>query len=240
MEENIEADMKEMLTNNMQSLKELFRETPSMEHLLQIVATYHGMEQTQRGIGFAEAFIMQMDDEKDRLLQSSMVLEMVEENEEALSYLEEAEDKFPDDAQVKNHRGMLLNKLSEFEKALTIYDGLLEISPKSLESLSGKLIALTGLGRHGDVLKLYKTSIAITPSNPQDWHFKGVIDGILKDYFEAEKGNSITEGQVDKLSKSFNSIDHIIDGLGPEVRNFYMMGSFAGKEIYHEILENKD
>lgn len=240
MEENTEADMKEMLANNMQSLKELFRETPSMEHLLQIVATYHGIGQTQRGIGFAEAFIMQIDDEKDRLLQISMVLEMVDENEEALSYLDEAEDKFPDDAQVKNHRGMLLNKLTEFEQALSIYDGLLESSPKSLESLSGKLIALTGLGRHGDVLKLYKSSIPITPSNPQDWHFKGVIDGILKDYFEAEKGASITEGQADKLSRSFNSIEHIIDGLEPELRNFYMIGCFAGKEIYHEILENKD
>ncbi|WP_319508642.1 hypothetical protein [uncultured Methanolobus sp.] len=239
MEEKAEAGMKDMLAENMQSLKELFRETPSMEHLLQIVATYHGMEQTERGIGFAEAFIMQIEDEKDRLLQASMVLEMVDRNEEALTYLDDAEDKFPDDIQVKNHRGMLLNKLSEFEKALSIYDGLLENSPKSLESLSGKLIALTGLGRHGDVLKLYKTSIAITPSTVQDWHFKGVIDGILKDYFKAEKGTSITDGQADKLSQSFNSIDHIIDGLGPEVRNFYMMGNFAGKEIYHEILENK-
>jgi hypothetical protein len=239
MEEKAEAGMKDMLAENMQSLKELFRETPSMEHLLQIVATYHGMEQTERGIGFAEAFIMQIEDEKDRLLQVSMVLEMVDRNEEALIYLDDAEDKFPDDIQVKNHRGMLLNKLSEFENALSIYDGLLENSPKSLESLSGKLIALTGLGRHGDVLKLYKTSIAITPSTVQDWHFKGVIDGILKDYFEAEKGTSITDGQADKLSQSFNSIDHIIDGLGPEVRNFYMMGNFAGKEIYHEILENK-
>jgi len=239
MEEKAEAGMKDMLAENMQSLKELFRETPSMEHLLQIVATYHGMEQTERGIGFAEAFIMQIEDEKDRLLQASMVLEMVDWNEEALTYLDDAEDKFPDDVQVKNHRGMLLNKLSEFEKALSIYDSLLENSPKSLESLSGKLVALTGLGRHGDVLKLYKTSIAITPSTVQDWHFKGVIDGILKDYFEAEKGTSITDGQADKLSQSFNSIDHIIDGLGPEVRNFYMMGNFAGKEIYHEILENK-
>ncbi|WP_340819315.1 hypothetical protein [Methanolobus sp. WCC4] len=240
MEERTEPDMKDALAENLRNLKESFRETPSMEYLLQIVATYHGREQTERGIGFAEAFLMQIEDEKERLLQTSMVFEMVELNEEALSYLSEAGDKFPEDVQVKNHHGMLLNKLKEFENALSIYDGLLESTPESLESLSGKLIALTGLGRHGDILKLYKTSIAITPSSVQDWHFKGVIDGILKDYFENEKGASVTEGQVDKLSKSFDSIEHIIDGLGPEVRNFYMMGNFAGKEIYHEIIEKSE
>jgi tetratricopeptide (TPR) repeat protein len=208
-----------------------------MEFLLQIVATYHGLEMTERGIGFAEAILMQIEDEKDRLIQTSMIFEMVDLNEEALSYLTEAMEKYPDDAQVKNHRGMLLNKSSKFEDALSIYEGLLETTPESLESLSGKLIALIGIGRHGDVLKLYKTSISITPSSPQDWHFKGVIDGVLRDYFGREKGKSITEGQAEKLSKSFDSITHIMDGLGPEVSNFYMMGNFAGKEIYHEMLE---
>ncbi|WP_292467036.1 hypothetical protein [Methanolobus sp.] len=240
MEEKTGSDMKDALIENLHNLKESFRETPSMEYLLQIIATYRGLEQTERGIGFAEAFIMQIEDEKERLLQTSMVFEMVELNEEALSYLTEAGEKFPEDVQVRNHHGMLLNKLKEFENALSIYDGLLESTPSSLESLSGKLIALVGLGRQGDILKLYKISIAITPSSVQDWHFKGVIDGILKDYFEHEKGVSITEGQAAKLSGSFNSINHIIDGLGHEVRNFYMMGNFAGKEIYHEILENKN
>lgn len=240
MEENADTDMKAAYAENLRSLKENFRETPSMEFLLQIVATYHGLEQTERGIGFAEAFLMQIGDEKERLLQTSMVFEMVELNEEALSYLTEAGEKFPDDIQVKNHHGMLLNKLAEFEDALSIYDELLVNSPSSLESLSGKLIALAGLGRHGDILKLYKTSISITPSSVQDWHFKGVIDGILRDYFEHEKGSSITEGQAEKLSRSFDSIGHIIDGLGPEVRQFYMMGNFAGKEIYHEMLENSN
>ena len=240
MDENTEPDMKATLTDNLHSLKESFRDTPSMEYLLQIVATYHGLEQTGRGIGFAEAFLMQIEDEKERLLQTSMVFEMVELNEEALSYLAEASEKFPEDAQVRNHHGMLLNKLKDFEDALSIYDALLEKTSDSLESLAGKLIALVGLGRHGDILKLYKTSIAITPSSVQDWHFKGVIDGILKDYFEHEKGASVTEGQVEKLSKSFGSIEHIIDGLGPEVHQYYMMGNFAGKEIYHEILEDSD
>lgn len=222
--------MKTALEDNLQNLKESFRETPSMEYLLQIVATYHGLEKTERGIGFAEAFLMQIEDEKERLLQTSMVFEMVDLNEEALSYLSEAVNKYPEDPQVKNHYGMLLNKIVRFEAALSIYEELLKTSPSSLESLSGKLIALIGLERHGDVLKLYKTSISITPSSTKDWHFKGVIDGLLKDYFDHEKGLSITEGQAEKLSSSFDSIDHIIDGLGPEVRNFYMMGNFAGKE----------
>jgi tetratricopeptide (TPR) repeat protein len=237
MENKSEPDMKAALQDNLKSLKESFIETPSMEFLLQIVATYHGLEMTERGIGFAEAILMQIEDEKDRLIQTSMIFEMVDLNEEALSYLTEAMEKYPDDAQVKNHRGMLLNKSSKFEDALSIYEGLLETTPESLESLSGKLIALIGIGRHGDVLKLYKTSISITPSSPQDWHFKGVIDGVLRDYFGREKGKSITEGQAEKLSKSFDSITHIMDGLGPEVSNFYMMGNFAGKEIYHEMLE---
>ena len=56
MDENTEADMKDMFAENMQSLKELFRETPSMEHLLQIVATYHGMKQTERGNWFCRSF----------------------------------------------------------------------------------------------------------------------------------------------------------------------------------------
>jgi tetratricopeptide (TPR) repeat protein len=239
MEDKSEPDMKIALKDNLESLKESFRETPSMEYLLQIVATYHGLEMTERGIGFAEAILMQIEDEKEKLLQTSMIFEMVDLNDDALSCLTEAMDKYPEDVQVKNHHGMLLNKSSKFEDALSIYEGLLEASPESLESLSGKLIALIGIGRHGDVLKLYKTSIGITPSSPQDWHFKGVIDGLLMDYFEHEKGKSITEGQADKLSKSFDSISHIMDGLGAEVSNFYMMGNFAGKEIYHEMLENK-
>ncbi|SFM43269.1 tetratricopeptide repeat protein [Methanolobus profundi] len=240
MDDNTEPNMKAALTENLRNLKETFRDTPSMEYLLQIVATYHGLEQTERGIGFAEAFLMQIEDEKERLLQTSMVFEMVEMNEDALTYLSEASEKFPEDAQVRNHHGMLLNKLTRFEDALSIYDELLESTPGSLESLAGKLIALVGMGMQGDILKLYKTSIAITPSSVQDWHFKGVIDGILKDYFEHEKGSSVTEGQVEKLSKSFDSIEHIIDGLGPEVRQYYMMGNFAGKEIYHEVIENKE
>ncbi|WMW24161.1 hypothetical protein RE474_08630 [Methanolobus sediminis] len=240
MEDKSEQDMKTVMKDNLQSLKESFHETPSMEYLLQIVATYHGLEMTERGVGFAEAFLMQIEDEKERLLQTSMIFEMVDLNEEALSYLTEAMDKYPEDTQVKNHHGMLLNKSSKFEDALLIYDGLLESSPKSLESLSGKLIALIGLGRNGEVLKIYKTSISITPSSPQDWHFKGVIDGLLKDYFDHEKGKSITEGQAEKLSKSFDSIHHIMGGLGPEVSNFYMMGNFAGTEIFHEILHKEE
>ncbi len=239
MEEKTDNNTKDKLEEHLRNLKDSFHETPSMDNLLQIVAAYQGIGQTERGIGFAEAFLMQIEDEKDRLLQTSMVFEMVEYNEEALSYLIEAEDKFPDNVQVKNHHGMLLNKLRKFEAALSIYDDLLEDDPQSLESLSGKLIALIGLGKHGEILKLYKTSIAITPSAVQEWHFKGVIDGILKDYFDAEKGASVTEGQAEKLSKSFDSINHIIDGLGPEVRNFYMMGNFAGKEIYHDVMQNK-
>ncbi|WP_407354819.1 tetratricopeptide repeat protein [Methanolobus sp. WCC5] len=240
MEDNNDTNVQGTLRFELRSLKESFRDTPSMETLLRIVATYHEMKQTERGIGFAEAFLMQIEDEKDRYLQTSMVFEMVDRNEEALSYLKEAAEKFPDDVRIKNHYGMLLNKLSEFEKALYIYDVLLESDPKSLESLAGKLIALIGLGRHGDILKLYKTSIGITPSSVQDWHFKGVIDGILEDYFEHEKGASITEGQADKLSKSFGSIKHVIDGLGPEIHNFYMMGSVTGKEIYREIQGKKN
>nr|WP_321496586.1 hypothetical protein [uncultured Methanolobus sp.] len=240
MEDKIEPDMKSALKDNLQSLKNSFRETPSMEHLLQIVATYHGLEMTERGIGFAEAFLMQIEDEKERLLQTSMIFEMVDFNEDALCCLNEAVDKYPEDTQVKNHHGMLLNKSAKFEDALSIYDNLLGSSPKSLESLSGKLIALIGLGRHGEVLKIYKTSIAITPSSSQDWHFKGVIDGILRNYFDHEKGSSITEGQAEKLSKSFDSITHIMDGLGPEVSNFYMMGNFAGTEIFHEILYKEE
>lgn len=237
MENKSEPDMKAALQDNLKSLKESFIETPSMEFLLQIVATYHGLEMTERGIGFAEAILMQIEDEKERLIHTSMVFEMIDFNDDALAVLSEAMEKYPDDVQVKNHHGMLLNKSSKFEDAISIYEELLETSPESLESLSGKLIALIGLGRHGDVLKLYKTSISITPSSPQDWHFKGVIDGLLRDYFDCEKGKSITEGQAEKLSKSFDSITHIMDGLGPEVSNFYMMGNFAGKEIYHEMLD---
>ncbi|MEZ5334709.1 MAG: hypothetical protein R2741_05465 [Methanolobus sp.] len=45
--------------------------------------------------------------------------------------------------------------------------------------------------------------------------------------------------QAEKLSRSFDSIGHIMDGLGPEVHQFYMMGNFAGTEIYHEILDKE-
>lgn len=235
MEENNDTNEQDTLGVELRSLKESFSAAPSMETLLRIVDTYHKMKQTERGIGFAEAFLMQIEDEKDRYLQTSMVFEMVDRNQEALSYLKEAADRFPDDVMIQNHYGMLLNKLSEFGKSLHIYDSMLESNPNSLESLAGKLIALAGLGRHGDILKLYKISIGITPSSVQEWHFKGVIDGILEDYFQHEKGASITEGQADRLSQSFASIKHVIEGLGPKIQNLYVMGSMTGKEIYREI-----
>ncbi|MEZ5334710.1 MAG: hypothetical protein R2741_05470 [Methanolobus sp.] len=76
MEENKEPDMKAELAENLHSLKESFRETPDMELLLQIVATYHRLGHAERGVGFAEAFLMQIEDEKEKLLQTSMIFEL--------------------------------------------------------------------------------------------------------------------------------------------------------------------
>ncbi len=235
---NDNTDSQEDLQAQLKELKEEFSQTPSMDNLYQIAITYHALGQTERGIGFAEAFLMQIENEKERIIQTTMILSMLERDEEATQALREAEDKFSDDPQIKRYKGMLLNKQKRFEEAVGVFDGLLQNNSEDLESISGKVIALLGLDRNDQAVKTYQASIKVTPKEAPQWHFKGMLDGLMQEYVSKSEGPA--EEQKKKMLESFKSMDSLIDNFGPEVGNFYRMGQLAGREAYGLMLEEEE
>ncbi|QLC50813.1 hypothetical protein HWN40_11510 [Methanolobus zinderi] len=235
---NDNTDSQEDLQAQLKELKEEFSQTPSMDNLYQIAITYHALGQTERGIGFAEAFLMQIENEKERIIQTTMILSMLERDEEATQALREAEDKFSDDPQIKRYEGMLLNKQKRFEEAVDVFDGLLQDNSDDLESISGKVIALLGLDRNDQAVKTYQASIKVTPKEAPQWHFKGMLDGLMQEYVSKSKGPA--GEQKKKMLESFKSMDSLIDNFGPEVGNFYRMGQLAGREAYGLMLEEEE
>ncbi|MBN2109648.1 MAG: hypothetical protein JW705_00975 [Methanosarcinaceae archaeon] len=232
---NDSTDKKELLLAELGKLKESFSKAPGMDNLYQIVMTYHALGRTERGIGFAEAFLMQIKDEKERLIQTTMVLSMLGKNEEAIETLKEAESKFSDDVQLKRYEGMLLNKQKSFEEAVNVFNDLLGKDPDDLESISGKVIALLGLKKYDMAMKAYQASIRVTPKEAPQWHFKGMLDGIVQEYLSGLQPEE-EEGQKRKMSESFRLIDTLIDNFGADVRNFYRMGQLAGREACVSML----
>jgi tetratricopeptide (TPR) repeat protein len=235
---NDNTDSQEDLQAQLKEPKEEFSQTPSMDNLYQIAITYHALGQTERGIGFAEAFLMQIENEKERIIQTTMILSMLERDEEATQALREAEDKFSDDPQIKRYEGMLLNKQKRFEEAVDVFDGLLQDNSDDLESISGKVIALLGLDRNDQAVKTYQASIKVTPKEAPQWHFKGMLDGLMQEYVSKSEGPG--EEQKKKMLESFKSMDSLIDNFGPEVGNFYRMGQLAGREAYGLMLEEEE
>ncbi|WP_406656399.1 hypothetical protein V7O62_11130 [Methanolobus sp. ZRKC2] len=231
------TDSKEDLLAELGKLKESFSKTPSMDNLYQIALVYHALGQTERGIGFSEAFLMQIENEKERLIQTAMVLSMLERDEEAIEVLKGAEGKFNDDVQLKSYEGMLLNKQKSFEEAYSVFDELLEKNPEDLESISGKVIALLGVKKYDLAMKAYQASIGITPKEAPKWHFKGMLDGLMQEYVSNMQSDESGEVQKKKMSESFKLIDTLIDNFGPDVRNFYRMGQLAGREAYGLMLD---
>lgn len=237
---NDQTDSKEDLLAELGKLKKEFSNTPSMDNLYQIALIYHSLGQTERGIGFAEAFLMQIENEKERIIQTTMILSMLDRDEEATEALREAEEKFSGDSQLKGYEGMLLNKQKRFEEAVEVFDDLLEKNPDDLESISGKVIALLGLEKNDLAMKAYQASIGITPKEAPQWHFKGMIDGLMQEYVSSAHADGSGDAQKKKMSDSFKLIDTLINNFGPDVRNFYRMGQLAGIEAYGLMIDKED
>ncbi len=227
------TDTRDKFMADLKTLKHDFSVTPSMDSLFQIIVTYHALGQAERGIGFAEAFLMQIEDEKERLVQTAMILSLVEKDNEAAELLKDAEENFPGDIGLKRYRGMLLNKQRKFTEAVDAFNALLEKDPEDLESISGKIMALLGLKKHDQAIKAYQASIGINPREAPQWHFKGMLDGLMGEHLSRMQQGGSADAHEKKLSESFERIDSLIDNFGPDVRNFYRMGQFAGKEAYH-------
>ncbi|WP_292463189.1 hypothetical protein [Methanolobus sp.] len=234
------TDPREQLQEDLKNLKQDFSKNPGMDNLFQIVVIYDALGQTERGIGFAEAFLMQIEDEMERLVMSTMVLSMVDRDDEAVKLLGEAEEKFPEDIRLKRYRGMLLNKQRKFPEAVDAFKVLLEKDPGDLEAVSGEIIALLGLKKHELAMKAYQSSINITPREAPQWHFKGMLDGLMSEHLSKMQQDSPNEDRDKKLSESFMRISSLIDSFGPDVRNFYRMGQVAGKEAYHLTMDDAE
>lgn len=234
------TDPGKKLLEDLNRHKQDFSRNPSMDNLFQIVVIYDALGQTERGLGFAEAFLMQVEDEMERVVLNTMVLSMVDRDDEAIGLLGKAEKKFPEDIRLKRYRGMLLNKQGKFDEAVDAFDALLKSEPNDLESVSGKIMALLGLKKNEQAMKVYQDSIGMTPTEAQQWHFKGMLDGMMSEHLLRMQQSGSDEAREKKLAESFDRISNLIDTFGPDVRNFYRMGQVAGKEAYHLTMNDEE
>jgi tetratricopeptide (TPR) repeat protein len=224
------------IPENIDKLKEQFKKEPSVEKMIQIVAAYHEQGLTERGIGFAEAVLLQVDDAKTSLLQMAMVMEIVGRNDDALKYLDKVLAISPADSQALHAKGMILVLNGSLTEAVSIYDKLRKDNPLDLEAIAGMLLCLFGEGHLSEALALYQESTGMLPKTPQQWHPKGMIDGIVAEYFESNvSGDHGTAPQ--KVKESFKRMENIIANFGTEVRMFYTMGEISGREAYKKVLE---
>lgn len=231
-------DQKHSISANVESLKEQFKKEPSLEKMVQVVAAYHEQGLTERGIGFAEAVLLQADDEKAGLMQMGMIMELVDRNEDALEYLDKVLKISPADPQALHAKGMILTINGSFEDATSIYRKLRDANPSDLQTISGMILCLFGEGRSNDALALYQESTGTLPKTPHDWHPKGMIDGIVAAYFENNASGD--HGMApEKIKESFRRMEDIIRNFGVEVQMFYTMGELAGREAYRKVLESK-
>lgn len=231
-------DQKHSISDKVENLKEEFKKEPSLEMMVQVVAAYHEQGLTERGIGFAEAVLLQVDDEKTKSMQMGMIMELVGRNEEALRYLDEALKISPTDPQALHAKGMILTINGSFEDAALIYRKLRDDNAADLQAISGMLLCLFGEGRSADALALYQESTGMLPKTPHEWHPKGMIDGIMAAYFETNASGD--HGMApEKIKESFRRMEDIIGNFGAEVRMLYTMGEISGSEAFRKILEKK-
>ena len=231
-------DQNHSISDKVESLKEEFKKEPSLEMMVQVVAAYHEQGLTERGIGFAEAVLLQVDDEKTRSMQMGMIMELVGRKEEALRYLDKALNTSPADPQVLHAKGMILVMNGNFEDAALIYRKLRDNNAADLQAISGMLLCLFGEGHSADALALYQESTGMLPKTLHEWHPKGMIDGIVAAYFEANASGD--HGMApEKIKESFRRMEDLIGNFGAEVRMFYTMGEIAGSEAFRKILEKK-
>ena len=237
-EEDLEK-FKDMLSKNLTELKAEFEKNPTMDTLIQIVVTYHKLGQTERGLGFADAILMQLPDGKDKWFQKSLIMGSVERDEDALSCLDKALECEPEDTQILHSKCMMLNKLGRFEEAIVVCDRLLEVSQNDLQALSNKFVSLFGSKHYDDAFELYQRSITIKAEGVYAWHCKGMIDGLMAEYLIETRLEENDKGSKKKMTESLNLIDSMIDNFGIHVKTWYELGKHSGKETYHRITAQK-
>lgn len=225
------------ISDSIESLKQQFKKGPSLETMVQIISAYHAQGLTERGIGFAEAVLLQLDDEKTRLLQMGMILELVDRNKEALEYLEKVLKISPADPQALHVKAMILVENGDFSDAFSIYHKLKDTNPSDLQATSGMLLCLFGKEQANDALALYQESTGILPQAMHDWHPKGMIDGIVAEYFETCTSHGMAP---EKIKESFRRMEEIIGNFGYEARMFHTMGELSGREAYKKVLASKE
>jgi tetratricopeptide (TPR) repeat protein len=231
-------DQKQSIADNIESLKEKFRQVPSLEGMVRVVIAYHQTGFTERGIGFAEAVLLQISDEKIRSMQMGMIMELVGRYKEALQYLDKVLKLSPADLQALHAKAMILAINGSFADAAVIYRKLREDNPSDLQAISGMLLCLFGEGLSNDALALYQESTGTLPKAPHEWHPKGMIDGIVAAFFETD--TSVDHGMTaEKIKESFRRMEDIIGNFGAEVQTFYTMGELSGRETFNKTLEKK-
>lgn len=218
--------------NEIEKLQEEFKKEPSFEIMMQIIDAYHKANLTERGIGFAEAILLQMDN-KERYLQMTMILESVGKNEEALTYLDKILQSSPDDTETLHAKAMILMTRGDINEASSIYIKLKQKNEEDLQAIAGMLICLFKQGQVKEAYDLYQQSSSKLPSESQEWYPKGMIDGILAAYIES---STETIENSENIRNNFKHMEQIIENFGPDAKMIYMMGETAGKSLYNKTI----
>lgn len=213
--------------SEIESLQEEFKKDPSFERMMQIVHAYNESNLTERGIGFAEAILLQMED-KERYLQMSMILESVGNSSEALICIDKLLSKLPDDKEALHTKAMMLISNDDIASASRIYIKLKNDDEEDLQAIAGLMICLFKQEQAKEAFDLYHKSSGKLPTEMQQWYPKGMIDGIVSAYLEA---STLDANESEKIKNNFKYIEQIIENFGSDAKMFYVMGETSGKKM---------
>ena len=108
-----------------------------------------------------------------------------EEFTEALNYINERIEKYPEDPYLLSEKGYILLELDEFQEALKILDKALEYEEDMGTIYNNRAVALNGLGRYEEAIDNTKKAIELEPEEPEQYANMGNALFYLERYEEA-------------------------------------------------------
>lgn len=107
------------------------------------------------------------------------------EYKEALAYVNERIEKYPEDPYLLSEKGFILLELDEYEEALDVINKAAEYEEDMGTILNNKAVALNGLGRYEEAVDNAKKAIEIEPNEPEQYGNMGNSLFYLERYQEA-------------------------------------------------------
>lgn len=109
------------------------------------------------------------------------------DNDNALKYLDQAAEFNPDHFDAWNNRGLVLSYLGQFTKALDSFDKALKINPIHTGVLNNKIRSLVKLKKYPEALACNNKSVILDPRNSNSWNSRGYAYLHMKEWDKALK-----------------------------------------------------